>query len=118
MPLSRAKYQSVQPVPTGSDYQRKIGSSCAKLGIMDVIAVAKLANLSVTPEEQKLLGLQFSETLKTVNLINELDTSEILPTSQVTGLTNIFREDIIDTARILPPPQENQGFFVVPAIFK
>lgn len=82
---------------------------------MDVSAVAKLANLPLTESEKITLTAQFIETLKTVDLINELDTSKTAPTSQVTGLTNITRSDEINPARILPPPPE--GFYKVPAIF-
>ena len=84
---------------------------------MDVKHVAKLANLPLTPDEEKKFQGQFAETLKTISVINELDTSGVEPTSQVTGLTNITRKDAIDPSRILSPPAENNGYFVVPAIF-
>jgi len=91
---------------------------------MDVKQVAKLANLSLTPAEEKKFAKQFSETLKTINLINELDTSRVMPTFQVTGLTNVMREDKVDVSRVLSQsevlksaPAQHQGYFVVPAIF-
>ena len=84
---------------------------------MDVAHVAKLAALPLAPGEEQKLQAQFEETLKTVDLINQLDTSSITPTSQVTGLINITRPDVIDTSRILQPPQTNNGYFVVPAIY-
>ena len=91
---------------------------------MDVKHVAKLANLPLTSAEEKKFTSQFSDTLQTIAVINELDTSHILPTSQVTGLVNIIREDKIDSTRILSQnqvisqaPATHQGYIVVPAVF-
>ncbi len=84
---------------------------------MDVAHVAKLANLTLKPGDEKKFQKQFEETLKTVSIINELDTSGVEPTSQVTGLVNVVRQDEIDPSRILPPPKGNNGYFVTPAIF-
>lgn len=84
---------------------------------MDVAHVAKLANLPLKPGEEEKFQKQFEETLKTIAVINKLDTAGIEPTSQVTGLVNIVRQDEIDSSRILPPPKNNNGYFVVPSIF-
>lgn len=80
---------------------------------MDVKKVAKLANLTISDEEEKKLSSQFDETLKTIGIINELDTASTDPISQVTGLVNVMREDEIDKNRML-----NIGdYFKVKAIF-
>lgn len=80
---------------------------------MDVKKVAKLANLTITEDEEKKLATQFEETLKTINVINERDTVGVEPISQVTGLVNVMREDEIDKNRML-----NIGdYFKVKAIF-
>lgn len=90
---------------------------------MDVKHIANLANLSLTPAEEVKFADQFTQTLKTIDLINELDTSQVAPTSQVTGLENVSRPDAIDAARVLTQdqalsnaPHTHQGFFQVPAI--
>ena len=90
---------------------------------MDVKLVAALANLPLDPTTESKLQDQFDETLKTVAKVNELNTSGIEPTSQVTGLVNITREDTIDPSRILSQDQAlsqarhtHNGYFVVPAV--
>ncbi len=80
---------------------------------MDVKHVAKLANLQLKPGEEEKFKKQFEETLKTIDVINELDTSDVDPTSQVTGLSNVTREDRIDKSRII----KIGDYFKVPAIF-
>jgi aspartyl-tRNA(Asn)/glutamyl-tRNA(Gln) amidotransferase subunit C len=91
---------------------------------MDVKKVAKLANLTLTPLQEKKLKTQLSDTLSTIAVINELDTSEVKATFQVTGLTNVTREDTIDNSRILSQslaisqsPRVYKGFVVVPHVF-
>lgn len=61
----------------------------------EVKHVAGLANLTLTKEEVMKIQKQLSETLKYVEVLNELDTDKVEPTSQVTGLMNITREDKI-----------------------
>lgn len=55
--------------------------------------VAKLANLPLTEEEEEKLGEQLSQTLDYVNKLEEISTKDVEPTSQVTGLENVTRED-------------------------
>lgn len=91
---------------------------------MDIRHIAKLANLVIEPVDEIKLQGQFEDTLKTVEKINELNTSKMPPTSQVTGLTNVMRQDSIDPSRILTLKQAlsgakkvYNGYFVVPAVF-
>ena len=59
----------------------------------DVIHVAKLAKLSLSSEEVKKFQKQLSETLAYIAILNKVPTQKLLPTSQVTGLENIYRPD-------------------------
>ena len=66
-----------------------------KLSREQVKKVAKLANLPVSPEEEEKFALELSETLDYINQLESIDTSGVEPTSQVTGLENVTREDIV-----------------------
>jgi len=61
----------------------------------DVSLVAKLANLPLTDEEKEKLEKQLEETAAYVEELDEVDTANVEPTSQVTGLENVTREDEI-----------------------
>ncbi|KKU95227.1 MAG: Aspartyl/glutamyl-tRNA(Asn/Gln) amidotransferase subunit C [Candidatus Gottesmanbacteria bacterium GW2011_GWA1_48_13] len=80
---------------------------------MDVKHVGKLANLPLSDVELKKLETDLENVLELVNHIQDLDTSNIEPTFQVTGLTNVTRPDKVDTSRMLP----QKGFFKVKSIF-
>lgn len=60
---------------------------------IDVKHTAKLANLKLTPQEEKKFEEQLSSILDYVNKLQEVDTENVEETSQVTGLENVTRED-------------------------
>ena len=60
-----------------------------------------------------LLQKDLNSTVKLVDELSKIDLKDVEPTSQVTGLTNVTREDKIDKSRILPIT----GYFKVKAIF-
>ncbi len=91
---------------------------------MDISHIAKLANLPIDTSKATKLQAQFDQTLATIGVISELDTSSVTATSQVSGKKNTTREDQIDLSRILPQEvalsqakQTKNGYFIVPQIF-
>jgi aspartyl-tRNA(Asn)/glutamyl-tRNA(Gln) amidotransferase subunit C len=91
---------------------------------MDVSRVASLANLPLSDLELQQLALALEATVKLVDHVLQLNTANTAPTSQVTGLTNVTRPDVIDTSRILSQSQAlsnakstQDGYFKVPALF-
>lgn len=89
--------------------------------IKDVEHVAKLARLELTHAEKELYTKQLGDVLEYVNQMNEVDTSNIEPMTQVVDFVNVMREDKVvyeQTKEELmknAPDQEN-GFFKVPKI--
>jgi aspartyl-tRNA(Asn)/glutamyl-tRNA(Gln) amidotransferase subunit C len=95
------------------------------LKIDDVKHVAKLAKLDLTEEEIKKFHQELSKVVDYFSELNEIDTSDVEPTSQTTGLTDVLREDQINSVDILPQKsalseanEEYNNFFVVPKILK
>lgn len=61
----------------------------------DVLNLAKLAKVSLQPDEVESLKKDLGEILSFVEQLNDLDTTGLEPTHQVTGLTNVTRSDTI-----------------------
>ena len=61
----------------------------------EVIHIAKLAKLELTASEVKKFQQQLSETLEYIAILNKIPTQKLSPTSQVTGLENVYRPDKI-----------------------
>ena len=57
--------------------------------------IAKLARLRLTDMELEKFPRELTSILQYVDMLKEVDTSGVEPTAQVTGQTNVFREDEI-----------------------
>ncbi len=55
--------------------------------------VAKLARIKLTDGEVKKFGKQLSSVLEYIDILAEVDTKDVVGTSQVTGLTNVMDKD-------------------------
>jgi len=90
---------------------------------IDINHVAKLANLPLNSSEKEKFEKQLSETLTYVNKLNSIDTKNIEPTSQVTGLENVVREDeakpaLTQAEALSNTKSQHNGFFKVKAILE
>ncbi|MBU0459088.1 Asp-tRNA(Asn)/Glu-tRNA(Gln) amidotransferase subunit GatC [Patescibacteria group bacterium] len=59
----------------------------------EVRHIAKLARLNLSDKEVEKFAPQLSAIIDYIGQLSEVDTKNIEPTAQVTGLTNSFRED-------------------------
>jgi len=82
--------------------------------------VAKLANIPISDQEAEQLADDFAETLVVVDQLQSLDVDDVEPTHQVTGLTNVLREDKVDEKKMFTQkealanaPRQHNGYFVV-----
>jgi aspartyl-tRNA(Asn)/glutamyl-tRNA(Gln) amidotransferase subunit C len=55
-----------------------------------------LARLSLTAEEEERFQGQLDSVLQYINHLNEVDTKNIEPTAQVSGLTDVWRADEVN----------------------
>jgi len=95
----------------------------AKLTKQDVLHVAKLAKLPLTDNEVGKFTDQLSAIVSYMDELNKVDTSSVEPTSQTTGLENVFRNDEIKPDQILSQDaalsgsdKTYNGYFKVDAI--
>lgn len=100
--------------------------------IEDVRRVAELANLELTPEEEPRMQRDLNAILGHIAQLNELDTSDIPPMTQVGevlegGLLHLngesLRRDVvqpcIDRAEVMAAAPETDGrFFKVPKVIE
>lgn len=65
----------------------------AKMTKEEVIEVAHLARLAITDEEAVHFADQLEAITNAMELLNELDTENVDPTTHVLPLVNVMRED-------------------------
>jgi aspartyl-tRNA(Asn)/glutamyl-tRNA(Gln) amidotransferase subunit C len=80
----------------------------------DVLKLARLARLTITDEEVEEYRSELTAILGYVEQLKNVDVTGLTPTSQVTGLTNVMRDDTIvdygttadDLLRIVPNKED------------
>lgn len=92
-----------------------------KISKEEVQYVANLARLELTPTEAEEMAGQLDRILSYVDKLNELDTSQVEPTTHAISITNAFREDDLcqslgQEKSLANGPHQNGESFVVPRI--
>lgn len=64
-----------------------------KLSSEEVKKIAHLARLELTDDEVATYGEQLSSVLEYIDQLREVDVTDVEPTAQVSGLTNVMRDD-------------------------
>ncbi|MDD1421164.1 Asp-tRNA(Asn)/Glu-tRNA(Gln) amidotransferase subunit GatC [Dolichospermum sp. ST_sed1] len=83
--------------------------------------VANLARLELTADEEAQFTTQLGSILDYIEQLNQLDVTNIAPTTRAIDVSNVTREDILqpytDREAILnSAPQQEGDFFRVPKI--
>ncbi|HSR35694.1 MAG TPA: Asp-tRNA(Asn)/Glu-tRNA(Gln) amidotransferase subunit GatC [Desulfurivibrionaceae bacterium] len=86
-----------------------------------VLYVAKLARLDLTPEEVGPTTEQLDRILAYVEKLDALDTAGVTPTTHALAVTNAFREDEVRPSlpqqeALANGPSVNSEAFVVPKV--
>ena len=94
----------------------------------DVAYVADLDNLELTAQERERMLRDLNSILDHIDQLNELDTSQVPPMTQVSAIPNFdaSREDILDGLRKSLPhnaaienaPNSDGTFFRVPKVIE
>ena len=88
----------------------------------DVLHLAQLSNLQLSDDEIASLQNDLGNILEYVQQLEELDTSGVEPTYQVTDLENVFREDVVATSDVRREdmlalaPDQSQNQIKVPKV--
>lgn len=67
----------------------------AKLTRDDILNLAQLARLDLTDDELDEFADECSQILQYVEQLQSVGTDGLKPTNQVTGLTNVMRDDVV-----------------------
>lgn len=86
-----------------------------------VTKVAKLAKLKLDESDEQKYSQQLSKILDYIDLLNEVDTKDVEPTFNVTGLQNIFQADItissLSQKEAISNKETKDGYFATKGVF-
>lgn len=94
----------------------------------DIQNLANLSRITLSEEESDSFSKDLTDLLNYVGQLDEVDLEDVEPTSQVTGLINVFRPDTpkeltkkellsLRDELLKNSPAAKDGFIVVPAVF-
>jgi aspartyl-tRNA(Asn)/glutamyl-tRNA(Gln) amidotransferase subunit C len=89
----------------------------------EVKKLAQLARINLTDDEQARYAETISAVLEYMKILNEVDTTGIEPTLQVTGLEGVVRDDEVKNSSISKElvgqmPMREDDELVVPGVFE
>ena len=64
-----------------------------RLTVKEIEQIATLARLELSEKEKEMYAEQLSVVLDYIAMLNEVNTDNVIETSQVTGLEDVTRED-------------------------
>lgn len=102
--------------------ESKKSNHMSTITISEIEKLATLARVGLTEAEKKSLAGEMSAILEYVKQLDEVDVSSVEPTSQVTGLANVTREDKIFRSEIKREellsntPETEKGFIKVKSV--
>ena len=67
-----------------------------KISLQEIEHIAELAKIGLTKKEKEKFSEELSNILGYIEQLKEIDTKNIKPISQVTGLVNVVRKDIVE----------------------
>jgi aspartyl-tRNA(Asn)/glutamyl-tRNA(Gln) amidotransferase subunit C len=94
-----------------------------RIELAEVEQVARLARLSLTPDEKERMREQLDRILGYIDKLRELDTTGVPPTSHAIPMLNVMRDDEVWTSlpvteALANAPDRREDFFRVPRILE
>ena len=83
--------------------------------------VADLVRMGITEEEAQKFSGQFSAIIEYFNMLNEVDTENVIPASDIANAQNILREDEVKPSMsreefLKNAPRSERGYVKVPTV--
>ncbi len=83
--------------------------------------VATLVRLGISEEEAQTFSGQFSSIIDYFKMLNEVDTEDVTPASDIANAENVLREDVVKPSMsheefIRNAPKSERGYVKVPTV--
>lgn len=87
----------------------------------EVLNVAKLARLKFQPDEIEKFQIELNDILGYIDMLNEVETEEVIAMTQVNSQVNNLREDIVKESLTVEKalsnaPDSGDGAIIVPKV--
>ncbi|MBE7446560.1 MAG: Asp-tRNA(Asn)/Glu-tRNA(Gln) amidotransferase subunit GatC [Planctomycetia bacterium] len=89
----------------------------------EVEYIANLSRISLNEREKDMFVHQLNDILSYIEKLNTLDTKNVKPMAYILKVSNVFREDKLETSIpiqdvLINAPSTKSGFFKVPKVIE
>jgi aspartyl-tRNA(Asn)/glutamyl-tRNA(Gln) amidotransferase subunit C len=93
----------------------------SKIGTSEVERIARLARIGLSSVEASQMSIELGQILEFVEQLSKVDVTDTVPTDQVTGLEDVWREDVVRPSMprdelLAAAPEQKDGYIVVPRV--
>lgn len=90
----------------------------SKIDIAEVERIARLARIGLSHDEAVKMSAELGDILGFVEQLSSVDIEGVAPTDQVTGLEDVWREDVVKPSMpreqlLANAPEQKDGYIVV-----
>jgi len=90
----------------------------SKIGTTEIARIAKLARIGLNDKETAEMSAEIGQIVEFVEQLQQIEVSDTIPTDQVTGLEDVWREDEVRPGLsreqlLANAPEQKDGYIVV-----
>lgn len=90
----------------------------SKLGTTEIERLARLAHIHLTPAETEQMSVELGQIVGLAEQLQSVDVEGVAPTDQVTGLIDVWRDDVVVPSLpreqlLANTPAQKDGYIVV-----
>lgn len=95
----------------------------AQIQTIDIEHIARLSRLKLSRDEEKKLTREIGDILNYVDELNQTSTSGVAAVSQISGLMNVVRSDVVTSSEdrenlLQNAPEQKDGAIKVKQVFE
>lgn len=94
-----------------------------KISAEEIKKIALLSRLEVRDDQLEAVGKQLNDILSYMDLLSQVDVTDVPPTAHAVALSNVMREDVPHQSlpnekALLNAPEAENGYFKVPKVIQ
>lgn len=94
-----------------------------KISAEEIKKIALLSRLEIKEDQMDAVGKQLNDILSYMDLMSQVDITDVQPTAHAVSLSNVMRDDvpqksISNEAALQNAPEPDDGYFKVPKVIQ
>lgn len=96
---------------------------CMKISAEEIKKIALLSRLEIKEDQIDAVGKQLNDILSYMDLMSQVDITDVQPTAHAVSMSNVMRDDVPHTSlpndkALQNAPEPENGYFKVPKVIQ